>query len=189
MATSRRIRAKGAAVAAMMVVLMAGCGDEQRGADEDLPEPTTYAVVEDAAAFDATRTEVTDVFRDASEVANEALGGEGLRGRRQVGDTLCNEVYPRRFSRLEGGTTLRAPGDSIATGLETVKTAWEQRGWTVEVADDGTSALLVAKTSTDVPFTVQVRLQVNQTDPVTLGAGLSLSTRCLKLPQDVADTL
>jgi hypothetical protein len=176
----------------MLMVPMAGCGDEHgRGGDDgDAPrEPTTFAVVDDAAAFATTRTEVTDAMREASELANQALGGEGLRGEGKIADTLCNEAYSRRFSRLEGGYTLRAPGDSVTAGLEQVKTAWEQRGWTVEAAEDGSSVLLVAKTSTGVPFSVQLTLQVNQTDPVTLGAGLSLSTRCLKLPQDVADSL
>jgi hypothetical protein len=188
--SSRRIHGRGAALAAMVLVLMTGCGDEEKaGTDSSSgPEPTTYAVVADRAAFDTTRTEVDDVFREASEVANEALGGEGVRGDTTASDTLCNEAYPRRFSRLEGGVTFVAPAASLSAALQTVSDAWKQRGWEVELAEPD-RARLSTTTSTGVPFGVEVSLQVNQGDAGTLGAGLSLSTRCLKLPDDVADTL
>jgi hypothetical protein len=193
MVPMRSRHGKGVALAAM-VLLMAGCGDGSgsgSGSDGDGDsgvEPTTFAVVADAADFDSTRTEVADTFGKAASLADQALGGEGVRGETTVSDTLCNEAYPRRFSRLEGGATLKAPGDSLAGALRKVADAWTQPGWKVEVAEpDG--VLLSAKTSTGVPFSVEATLQVNQTDPVTIGAGLSAQTRCLKLPQDVADGL
>lgn len=162
-----------------------GCGGDSDGGSG--PEPTTFTVVKDGPAFETTRTEVQDVFKEASESANEALGGEGLRGDSAASDTLCNEAYPRRFSRLEAGVTFRAPGASTSVALDQVADAWKQRGWQVELAPD--SALLRARTSTGVTFSIEMTVQVNQTDPATLGVGLSLSTRCLKLPQDVADSL
>lgn len=193
MADMRSRHGKGVALAAM-VLLMAGCGDgsgTSAGSDADGSgqiEPTTFAVVEDAAGFDATRAEVADTFEQAASLADQALGGEGVRGRTTVSDTLCNEAYPRRFSRLEGGVTLKAPGDSVADALQKVADAWTKPGWEVEVAQpDGVR--LSATTSTGVPFSVGATLQVNQTDPVTIGAGLSAQTQCLKLPKDVADGL
>ena len=185
----RTMSGKAMVIGTMVVALMAGCGDEEQGgSDSEALEPTTFAVVKDAAEFDATRTEVAQVFEEASTLANQALGGEGVRGDAKVSDTLCNEVYPRRFSRLEGGVTLKAPGASLDEALQKVGDAWQQRGWDVEVVQPD-RALLTTKTSTGVPFSVEATLQVNQTDPATIGAGLSAQTRCLKLPQDVADNL
>lgn len=185
-----RGRWAGAALAAIVVVSMTGCGDGSgRGSDDGSgPEPTTFAVVKDGASFETTRTEVQEAFREASESANEVLGGEGLRGDGKASDTLCNEAYPRRFSTLEAGVTFKAPGASTSDAVQKVADAWEQRGWEVEVAQPD-RALLSATTSTGVPFSVEVTVQVNQGDPATIGAGVSLSTRCLKLPKDVADTL
>ena len=183
-----RRRWRGLAIGAMAVVLMAGCGDETQVGSDSGAEPTTYATIKDAAAFDTTRTEVGDVFRDASQLANDALGGEGLRGDGKVSDTLCNEAYPRRFSRLESGVTFVAPGRSLADALQRVSDAWKQRGWDVEVLEPD-RARLSTKTSTGVPFGVYVSLQENQNDAGTVGAGVTLSTRCLKLPAGVVDSL
>jgi len=181
---------RGLMLATTMVVLMSGCGDgTSSGSDSGSgAEPTTFAVVKDAAELDTTRTEVSQVLREAADLASSALGGDGARGDGTVSDSLCDEAYPRRFSRLEGGLTLKAPGESLAEALQTVADAWTKRGWDVETAEpDG--VLLSTKTSTGVPFSVEATLQVNQTDPATIGAGLSAQTRCLKLPQDVADAL
>jgi hypothetical protein len=170
---------RGAAALVVMVTMLAtGCGT-------GVVEPTTYATVDSAADFDTTGTEVAEAFHEAAELANEALGGEGVRGGAAASDTLCNEAYPRRFSRLEGGVSLKAPSMPLPEAMKKVQEAWAQQGWKIEVLEPD-RVFASTETSTGVPFGVTATLQVFDQG---LGASLSVSTRCLKLPESVAEDL
>jgi hypothetical protein len=173
-----------AALVAIVMALAVGCGsDDGLGV-----APPVYVTVKDRAAFDQTRLEVDHIFREAAVMVDETLDGGGLRSGTTVSDTLCGQLYPRRFSVLEAGTTLRAPGDSLSSAEQKVARAWKRRGWDADVTEPG-RVMMSTSTSTRVRVVVAADLQVNTTEPASIGVGLSVTTRCLKLPKAVTERL
>jgi hypothetical protein len=151
-------------------------------------EPPKFTTIDDAKAFDSTRSDVKKTFDAAAVSASDAVHGGEVREGDRVRDLLCDELYSKEFRALEIGGSFVVEGQGREAVIDGVRTAWEKQGWDVSVTAPDRVALETT-TSTGVRVIGSATVHEGAADPTNVGVSVRARTGCLKVPKSVADGL